>query len=137
MSAPAPPPKCDPAAQDRRAGGIWLPPGTLRAVLLMLLAVVAFAAMNATIRYLSARLHPFEIAFFRNAFMVACLLPVVLRQGWRLLATDRFPLHLMRGAVNTVSMLSFFMAMSLLPLADASALTFTGPLFAAVMAVAL
>ncbi|MBL8670991.1 MAG: DMT family transporter, partial [Alphaproteobacteria bacterium] len=47
------------------------------------------------------------------------------------------PLHLMRGAVNTVSMLSFFMAMSLLPLADASALTFTGPLFAAVMAVAL
>ena len=44
-------------------------PRTLRrAVLLMLVSTLMFGSMAVAIRYASAQLHPFEIAFFRNLF---------------------------------------------------------------------
>jgi drug/metabolite transporter (DMT)-like permease len=100
----------------------------------MLLAACGSSAMNGCIRVVSEDLHPFEIAFFRNLFGLAFLLPMLLR-GWRrALKTSRFRLHALRGLLNAVAMLSFFLAVGMTPLAMVAALSFTSPLFATLLA---
>ena len=42
--------------------------GNSRAVFLMVIGTVFFSSMHALIRYMSADLHAFELAFFRNLF---------------------------------------------------------------------
>jgi drug/metabolite transporter (DMT)-like permease len=90
--------------------------------------------MNGCIRLVSEELHPFEIAFFRNLFGLAFLLPLVARVWRTALRTSRFKLHALRGLLNTAAMLSFFLAVSMTPLATVAALSFTSPLFATLLA---
>ncbi len=90
--------------------------------------------MNGLIRFLSSDLHGFEIAFFRNLFGVFVLLPLVLRAGVRSLATAKLHLHALRGVLNAITMLSFFVAVGMTPLATVAALGFTSPLFTTLFA---
>jgi drug/metabolite transporter (DMT)-like permease len=109
--------------------------GRLRVILLMLASTLLFSGMHATIRFVSSELHPFEITFFRNLFGLTVVLPWFLRYGLKPLRTTRFPLHATRACLNICSMLCFFYALSITPLAEATALTFTGPIFATALAV--
>lgn len=107
----------------------------LRGIALMVLSGLFAIAMNSAIRHVSAELHPFEIAFFRNIFGFGMLLPLLARYGGlRALRTRRLGLHAARGAFNAVGMLAFFLALTLAPLAEVAALNFTSPLFAALLA---
>lgn len=101
----------------------------------MLGATVAFSCMHGAIRYLSADMHPFEIAFFRNMFGLVLLAPLLFRHGMAPLRTSNLKLHLLRGAFNIISMLCFFYALSIAPLTDVAALTFASPIFATALAV--
>ena len=109
--------------------------GNSRAVLLMVIGTVFFSSMHALIRYMSADLHAFELAFFRNLFGVLVVLPWLLRSGLTPLKTKRLGLHSVRGLLNGVGMLMFFYAVSITPLADVIALSFTAPIFATVLAI--
>lgn len=91
--------------------------------------------MHATVRHLSAELEPFELAFFRNFFALIFLVPLLLRSGLGQLRSERWRLHLGRGVLTTLSMLSFFTALSISPLAQVTALSFTAPLFATLLAI--
>ncbi|MCJ2543709.1 DMT family transporter [Thermostichus vulcanus] len=113
-------------------GGI---PKTLKGILLILISVSCFATMDATIRRLSGELHPFEIAFFRNFFGSLALLPLLVREGLGSLRTERLGLFALRGVLNTIAMLMFFWALSRIPLAEVTALSFTIPLFASLFAI--
>ncbi|MCB9946559.1 MAG: DMT family transporter [Rhodospirillaceae bacterium] len=106
-----------------------------RGIGLMLLSTLCFSVMHASIRHMSASLHPFEIAFFRNLFGLLVVLPWFVRDGLAPLKTSRLRLHGLRAALNTVAMLSFFMALSLTPLTDVTALAFAAPVFATVLAI--
>ena len=106
-----------------------------RAVLLMVVGTIFFSSMHALIRYLSADLHAFELAFFRNLFGVLVVLPWVLRAGLSPLKTNRLGLHSVRGLFNGIGMLMFFYAVSIAPLADVIALSFTAPIFATILAI--
>ena len=86
----------------------------------MLLASLLLASMHGMVRFLSADLHPFEIAFFRNVFGFCVLIPWLMRIGRRAFATRRFPLHAVRGVLNGGSMLLWFLGLSLIPLAEAT-----------------
>lgn len=101
----------------------------LLATCFMVLAGAFFAAMHGTVRLISFEMHPFVIAFFRNIFGFLVLMPLLLRSGLLLFRTQRFGTHVLRACVNSLSMLSWFTALSLIPLADATALNLTGPLF--------
>jgi len=105
-------------------------PKRVRGPLLMAVASFGFAAMHGTIRHVSEDLHPFQIAFFRNFFGFVVFLPVLYRAGFGILKTTKMPLYIARGAINAGAMLMFFMAISLIPLAQVTALSFTAPLFA-------
>jgi len=102
---------------------------TFQAILWMLGSGLFFSCLNAEIRYLTAALHPFEIAFFRNLFGLAFMLPWLLRSGMAGLRTGRLKLYFWRTAVGLSSMLLSFSALALLPLSLAVALSFTAPLF--------
>ncbi|MCC6468796.1 MAG: DMT family transporter [Alphaproteobacteria bacterium] len=93
-------------------------------------AAIAFSAMNTIIRMLGQELPPVELAFFRNFFSLIVMLPWILHYGLGSLNLRRFKLYSMRALMGLVSMLCWFTAVSLIPLAEAIALSFTGPLFA-------
>ncbi len=107
----------------------------LHGILLMCLSTVAFSIMHALVRYVSDVLPPFQIAFFRNIFGLAFLLPLLMRSRFAVLRTQRIGLHALRGIVNIAAMLMFFTALSISPLAKVTALSFTAPIFMAVLAV--
>jgi drug/metabolite transporter (DMT)-like permease len=130
MSGPPFPPLARPATT---AAGAFQG-NALRGVALMLVATVMMSCMHASIRYLSETMHPFEIAFFRNLFALVVVLPWFLRYGAAPLRTSRLGLHVVRAALNVAAMLSFFYALSLAPLSEVTALGFTAPIFATLLA---
>jgi drug/metabolite transporter (DMT)-like permease len=89
----------------------------------------AFAVMMAIVRKVSADIHPFEAAFFRNLFGLALMAPWLLRSGTGVLKTGRFSVHVLRATFGLGAMMSLFLALAILPLAEVTALTFTAPLF--------
>ena len=151
MSDAAQEPKAAPEATRRPGGGRVADAGmagpapdtareaarrdTLRGMLLMLLATLMFAVMHTTIRMVSADLHPFEAAFFRNLFGILIVVPWLIRYGAGPLRTRAPRLHLLRVAFNIVAMLCFFYALSIAPLAEVTALNFTAPIFAVLLAI--
>lgn len=108
---------------------------TIRATGFMLLAAALLAAMHGCVRLATFETHPFEVAFFRNVFGFLVMMPMLLHGGISMFKTKRPGLHLVRGVLNGGSMLMWFMALSLIPLADATALTLTGPMFVALAAI--
>ncbi len=108
---------------------------TARGIIMIVVSTFAFAIMHTAIRWLSDELHPFQIAFFRNLFGLAFLLPLIAQSGFSQMKTKRFGLHSIRGVVNIGAMLLFFYAVSITPLATVTALGFLGPIFAAALSV--
>ncbi len=109
----------------------------VKAALYMLGTAILITCMHAIIRHVTKTQHPFEVAFFRSFFGLVVFLPLFLRYGKSVLRTDRLHLHLARAAIQTGAMLMFFTAISVLPLAKISALSFTSPLFASLLAIVI
>ncbi|UCG85604.1 MAG: DMT family transporter [Gemmatimonadota bacterium] len=110
-------------------------PPQIVGVILAIAASASFAAMHNTIRYVTHELHPFEVAFFRNLFGVLFLVPWFGAVGVGTLWTRQIGTHVMRAAVNATSMLAWFSALSLMPVANATSLALIGPIFVAAGAV--
>jgi len=111
-------------------------PRPVRAGLWMTAAAMMLAGMIAIIRHVfeSYGIHPFEIAFFRNLFGLAFMLPWLMRVGMGGLRTQRLGLYTLRAAFGLVAMMTWFWAVSQMPIAQAVALSFTAPLFGTVLA---
>ena len=101
----------------------------------MCLSTVAFSIMHGLVRFVSEVLPPFQIAFFRNIFGLAFLLPLLMRSRFAVLRTRQIGLHALRGVINMAAMLMFFTALSISPIAKVTALGFTAPIFMAILAV--
>ena len=89
------------------------------------------------VRQLTATFDPLQVVFFRNVFGLIAMLPWLAGQGFGALRTQRLGLHALRATIGIVSMVCWFTALSLMPLAEATALSFTAPIFASVLAVLL
>ena len=110
-------------------------PSPTRGIVMMLLSTLGFSVMHAIIRHVSADLHPVQIAFFRNFFGLVVFLPWFLRFGFAPLRTRHLKLHALRAVLNVCAMFAFFTALSLSPIAQVTALGFTAPIFATLLAV--
>ena len=113
---------------------IALVPAPVRAAAMVLGAAVCFSCMITLIRYLSQSLHPFQVAFLRNLFGLAFMLPWIISTGIGGLRTRRFGLYIVRGLTGIAAMLAWFYGIATLPLDEAVALTFTTPMFTTVLA---
>lgn len=100
-------------------------------ILLRVLAMALMAVLAAVVKACSARGAPIlEIVFFRNAFaFIPVLLYIWRRHGLSVLKTRRPGAHLTRSAVGLTGMVCGFTAVSLLPLTQSTAISFSAPLF--------
>jgi drug/metabolite transporter (DMT)-like permease len=112
-------------------------PGPLRGAILMTVAAAAFAGMNVVIRAMNFELHPFQSAFLRVVAGLVFMLPWLAHAGVSALATASHKLYASRAFIGYASMLCWFTALATMPLAEATALSFTSPLFATVAAALL
>lgn len=101
-----------------------------KAALLMVAGAAMFAVMNGVVRLAADWVPPLQLAFFRCFFSLIVMLPWIARYGISSLKTQRIKLYSIRAGLAAVSMLCWFTAVTKIPLAEATALSFTGPLFA-------
>ncbi|HEX2561949.1 DMT family transporter [Phenylobacterium sp.] len=94
-------------------------------------AMACMAAMFAGVKWTAGQGIPvLEIVFFRNAFaFIPIALYILPTTGLRVLKTRRPLGHLARSAVGLTGMVCGFSAASLLPLTEATAISFAAPLF--------
>jgi drug/metabolite transporter (DMT)-like permease len=79
-----------------------------------------------------------EIMFFRSAFALPVIFVIVARgRQWGILRTRRFPSHLLRAFTGTMAQGCSFFALTVLPLAEQTALTYTTPLFVTMLSIPL
>lgn len=112
---------------------ITAPP--LRAILMMAGSAFCFTIMHALVARVSQEVPPIEVAFFRNVFGFLVLLPAIVRSRFTAFKTTKLHLHALRGVLNSTSMMMFFTALAITPLAEATALSYTAPLFMTIGAV--
>lgn len=106
--------------------------GTSGAVLLAVASTAIFATMHALVRHVSGSLHPFEIAFFRSIFGLAAIAPLMWRVGPSVLVSRNPGLLAVRGLVGGLSLITWFYGLSIVPIATATALSFTSVIFASI-----
>lgn len=111
----------------------------LLALLIRLGAIAALASMSALIKLAAERdIHVLEIMFWRQFIT----LPILIGWLWAAgnlasLYTRRLKTHFVRGLYGTIGMVLNFGAVILLPLAEATTLNFTGPIWATILSMVL
>ena len=108
---------------------------TVRVAMLVVSAAGSLSAMHAIVRFLSPSIHPFELAFFRSLFGFIVILPLLLRGGIDSVRTHQPRLQMLRGVVSIAAMMSWFYGLSMVPLAEATALSFTNVIFGSLAAI--
>lgn len=106
----------------------------IEGALWVLLAVFILSIMSALVKLLGQRLDSFQIAFFRSLFGLVVIVPFLLRYGPAGFATRRPGMHILRSVLGVSAMMCGFYAITHLSLADATAITFTKPLFLVLLA---
>lgn len=107
-----------------------------RAMATMLLAVAAFALMDAGLKLLSARYPPLQVAALRGASSLPFVLVwVAATSGLAPLLRVRWSLHLLRGVIGIVMMAAFAYSLRTLPLSTAYSIFFVAPLLITALSV--
>ena len=88
-----------------------------------------FCLLNVLGRSLTLQLDPLEAQFLRYLFGALVLLPLVWRHGLAAYRPKNIGGQFLRGAVHTVGLVLWFIALPKIPLADMTAIGFTTPIF--------
>lgn len=98
--------------------------------------MLSISVNDVLIKQLSGDYPLHQMVFVRSIIGILFSLALVqMEGGWRILKTRRPILHAMRGALLVVANLTYFTALAVLPLADATALFFAAPLFITVLSI--
>lgn len=111
-----------PSARPTRAA-------TLRGMGFMALSGLLFCILNTIARSLAQDLDPFQTQFLRYLAGLLVLLPFMLRTGLSAWRPHDLRGQGWRGLVHTSGLLLWFWALPHVPLADMTAIGFTGPIF--------
>ncbi len=103
----------------------------------MLFASINFALLNTLVKYLSEDFNLSQIIFFRSFFAVIFLFPFILKSGIQSLRTNSIKLQIIRCSLAVLAMYLWFYSISKIPLAEATAINFTAPIFGAIFAIFL
>ena len=101
-----------------------------RAIAYMLTASFLIIVLDTAVKWLAKGYSPLQIGFVRYVMGLGIAAGIATRAGGiGTLRTRRIGGHLLRSALNLTTMLSFYYALRLLPLADSIAINFAAPLF--------
>lgn len=112
-------------SNDNKRGALW-----------MLVAALTMTLQSVIVKDLGATIDSFEIAFFRGLFGTLLVLPVAIRRLHLRDLSHNLGLHTGRTIAGVTSLICTFYAFTAMPLADATAIMFTMPVFMIVLAVA-
>jgi drug/metabolite transporter (DMT)-like permease len=106
----------------------------MRGIMLILAAVFMFSAMDTLAKYLLKSYPMSALMWARYAVhMVVMLILLWPRMGLQLLRTSRPGLQVLRGLLLVASTMFFYYALRYLPLAEAAAISFVGPVLTALL----
>ncbi len=102
----------------------------------ILLGMLAISVNDMLIKWLSGDYPLHQMVFIRSAIgILFSLLIVHFEGGWQILKPRRPWLHLLRGLLIVTSNMTYFAALAVLPLAEATALFFVAPLFITLLSI--
>lgn len=114
----------------------WLKlPPNLRGILWLVMGTLAFSINDLFVKSLGTTMSPFQMAFFRYGIGFLIMAPVFMRMGAVGLKTSRPGIHGLRLALACVAQVGVYTSVVYLPLADATALSFSRILFTTIVAV--
>lgn len=97
----------------------------------MIVASFFFACMGVCVKLSAEAVSAAEIVFYRSAISLVLMCGLVRWRGMRM-ATPHWRFQLQRAASGFLSLLLYFYAITMLPLASAVTLSYTSPLFLAI-----
>lgn len=98
----------------------------------MIVASFLFACMGVCVKLGSARFSTGELVFYRGSISLLMMLFVARTQGVRL-STPHWRMQLSRSLSGAIALMSYFFAISILPIATAATLSYTSPIFVALL----
>ncbi len=98
------------------------------AIASMILSVSLFTISHGLVRSIGSEIHPLEIAFSTSLFSFAFYLPWLINTRFKPLRTGQIKTHWIRAFFNVGGVCGWYFALTMVPLADAVALSLTGPL---------
>jgi len=100
-----------------------------KAIILNIMSIVLFSIMLIFIRKASENLHILEVVFFRNLLAFFVMLPILKSTGLVAIKMNNTKLFFVRGFFGAIGMLAGFTCLTLIPLAQATAISFAQPIF--------
>lgn len=105
-------------------------------IALVLVGILAISVNDMLIKQLSGGYPLHQVVFTRSAIGILFSLAMVqIEGGWTILRTRQPGLHILRGLMVVIANMTFFLALAVLPLADATALFFAAPLFITLLSI--
>jgi drug/metabolite transporter (DMT)-like permease len=102
---------------------------------LKLVSVLCLATMAACVKYLGSASPAGQVVFFRGVISMLVIAAVAWRtEGFKVLKTRNWRAHASRSVFGAVSMFCWFVSLTMIPLAEMMAISFTIPLFLTVLA---
>lgn len=104
----------------------------------VLIGILTISVNDMLIKQLSGGYPLHQVVFTRSAIgLMFVLVMVQLEGGWSILRTRQPGLHILRGLMVVIANMSYFLALAVLPLAEATALFFAAPLFITLLSIPL
>lgn len=119
------------AAGTARPFGLPVP---VLAALIAMFGMAALALNHSLVRVVTQELDPLQVSALRFLWALPLMLPWLLRGRGVSLRTRRHGLHFAAASLTVIMTAGFFIALSQMPLAEATALNFTAPLFTTLIA---
>ena len=113
-----------------------LPSKSGYAILFIVLGMFFISVNDMVIKRFSGEYPLHQMVFLRSAIgMFFTLILIHLEGGWRILKTDQPGLHALRAVMVFASNMTYFAALAVLPLPDATALFFIAPIMITVLSI--
>lgn len=102
---------------------------------LKLVSVLCLSSMAASVKALGGAVPAGQVMFFRGAIALVVIAAIAFSLGgFRQLATRNWRAHAARSVAGSLSMFCWFVSLTMIPLAEMTAISFTVPLFLTLLA---
>lgn len=109
---------------------------TAKAMAYMVISMFFFGLMNNFVRQATLEMHSLQLLFFRCCFGAILIGLWIYASGHaERLKTNRLPRHILRASLGVAAMGCWFYSLAHMPLNDATALSFTTPIFVTLLAI--
>lgn len=104
-------------------------PSKTKGVVLFLTQAFTVSLTLAIVRFAIKDINIYTMTFIQNSMAALMLLPFIIKAGLPAMKTKRIGLHIVRNVFGLAGVSSFYYGITKIPLNEATAISFTAPLF--------